>query len=100
MFGDVGHGLLLFTLGIWLMFSHDPLKHSQDVLYKCRYIFSLMGFFATFCGLIYGDFVSLPVWFFGSCYDKKVEKHLERADPDCVVVFGLDPVWLDSPNNL
>ena len=35
-----------------------------------RYLVLLMGFFATFCGIMYNDFASLPIEVFGgTCYD-------------------------------
>lgn len=33
-----------------------------------RYILFLMGFFATYCGIIYNDFLAIPLWLFESCY--------------------------------
>lgn len=55
-----------------------------------------MGFFATFCGLIYNDFMSVPLELFGSCYNEKTKK----LDKDCVVPFGIDPAWMVSTNSL
>lgn len=68
------------------------------MLSKCRYLIAMMGFFATFSGLIYGDFLSIPTWFFGSCYDdSKLHKRLSST---CTPVFGLDPSWMLANNSL
>ncbi len=58
-------------------------------LLKARYLFLLMGFFATYCGFIYNDYTSLSINLFGSCYDNQ-RKNLTK---DCVYPFGVDPVW-------
>ena len=52
-----------------------------------------MGFFATFCGLMYNDMMSIPLEIFGtSCYpDNDV-----RPLPGCVHSFGVDPRWYRS----
>ncbi len=47
-----------------------------------------MGFFALYCGVIYNDFLSLPLNLFGSCYDEK-----SKLIKNCVYPFGLDPEW-------
>lgn len=76
-----------------------------------RYLFTLMGFFALYCGVLYNDFASIRLNLFGSCYD------LDQMDPhkfnvkktnDCVYAFGnfyqshliqgIDPVWERSEN--
>lgn len=71
MFGDIGHGFVLFLVGSTLCLASDKLKHipSMEAILSIRYILLLMGFFATFCGLIYNDFMAIPLWLFGSCYD-------------------------------
>ena len=59
-----------------------------------------MGFFAFFCGLLYNDFLSVPLYF-TSCYPKsgKAGDELIKED-DCKYKFGLDPVWMNSSNEL
>lgn len=54
----------------------------------------MMGFFAVFCGLIYNDFLSMPLNFFGSCFD------FESGDKECTYIFGVDPYWGLSRNKL
>jgi V-type H+-transporting ATPase subunit a len=69
MFGDIGHGLVLLLFGLFLIKNSDTLgKGSLKVIFKLRFLFTLMGFFAFFCGLIYNDFLSIPWNLFGSCY--------------------------------
>jgi V-type H+-transporting ATPase subunit a len=71
MFGDIGHGTLLFTFALYLTLRKDYiLKHypSLFILVKVRYLLLLMGFFATYCGFIYNDLMSLPLDLFGSCF--------------------------------
>jgi V-type H+-transporting ATPase subunit a len=59
-----------------------------------------MGFFATFCGFMYNDFASIPLFFRSSCYDIKYDEEGYLISPQnpaqldgCVHTFGLDPVW-------
>ena len=56
-------------------------------------MFVMMGFFATYCGFIYNDFISFPLNLFGSCYNTTTG---QRLSPDCVYPFGIDPVWYIS----
>lgn len=65
-----------------------------------------MGFFATYCGLIYSDFMSLPVNIFGTCYmnvfdatKNNLSKEVMLED-DCVYPLGVDPKWYSSKNEL
>ena len=71
MFGDIGHGLVLFSTGSFLCIFSSILKvkvPSMQALIGIRYLILLMGFFATFCGLIYNDFMSMPLFLGTSCY--------------------------------
>jgi len=60
-----------------------------------RYLLTLMGFFAIFCGFIYNDFVSLSLNLFGSCYSTDGVKAGQplKSISDCVYPIGLDPAW-------
>lgn len=71
MFGDVGHGGLLFFLGSFLCIFRNLIVSrypGAEVVMPYRYLLLLMGFFATYCGLIYNDFMSIPLELFDSCY--------------------------------
>jgi len=63
MFGDLGHGLLLFLFGGYLCMGPREIP-----LHRFRYMLLMMGFFAAYCGLIYNDMMSLPLDLFGTCY--------------------------------
>lgn len=92
MFGDIGHGLMLFVPSTILLLWGAKLSQSYPSLkpfYRARYLLALMGFFSTFCGLVYNDFFSVPLNLFGSCYDFTTA---ERT-PDCVYSCGVDPIW-------
>lgn len=74
MFGDIGHGALLFCFGMYLVLWKDSILGDRTgsllkSLIPARYLVALMGFFALYAGLIYNDFLSLNLNLFGSCYD-------------------------------
>ena len=104
MFGDIGHGFLLFLFAVYLCLKKDYLlKYYKDlfILLKIRYLLLLMGFFATYCGFIYNDMMALPLNLFGSCYENVggTSKDVILKD-DCIYPFGVDPKWYVSPNEL
>lgn len=69
MFGDVGHGFLLIVVGLIMCMMNDRLKNtSMEVVGQIRYMIVLMGFFATYNGLVYNEFFAIPMDLFGSCY--------------------------------
>jgi V-type H+-transporting ATPase subunit a len=69
MFGDIAHGLVLFTFGLILIFMTDKLKTSAfKMLVPLRYMVTMMGFFACYSGWIYNDFLGISFNLFGSCY--------------------------------
>ena len=69
MFGDIGHGFLLFLFGAFACLAAEKLRGGAlDTLVQARYLLLLMGFFATFNGICYNDFMSLPIET-GTCYE-------------------------------
>ena len=98
MFGDLGHGAILFFFGLYLIISDSKNrqeKNALSVLSPGRYLFTMMGFFAAFCGLIYNEIFAFSINFFGSCYGfaPNDDLNVERKYEDCTYPFGLDPAW-------
>jgi V-type H+-transporting ATPase subunit a len=92
MFGDIGHGGLLFIFGLYLLFFKDSIladkTSSLKAVVPARYLVTLMGFFALYAGLIYNDFLSLNLNLFGSCYVIVPNKINALRKNDCVYPFG------------
>ena len=96
MFGDIGHGAMLFGLGAFLINFYDVLKSkglSQLLTY--RYLLTMMGFFSFFCGLVYNDFLGIPLKLFRSCYSRKENKFVPEHE-GCTYTLGFDPVWYSA----
>jgi len=109
MFGDIGHGGLLFIVAGALVYFADKLRHIEELefLLSMRYLLLLMGFFATYMGLIYNDFMSIPLELFGpGCYsydkarDKNAYTKPDAKAQDCMYPFGFDPVWMNSESDI
>ena len=104
MFGDIGHGSVLLIFAIYLCFFKTSIVKSKSILTTLvphRYFLVLMGFFAVYCGLLYNDFLSIPVNF-NSCYDiNSLDKgNTTQKNESCNYKFGLDPVWYSTTNEL
>jgi len=79
-------------------------------------MFTLMGFFATYCGLIYNEFFSVPLPWPGSCWEivgegqNKQYQYVNmgtnaagKPSPrygTCVFPFGLDYAWGATSNDV
>lgn len=61
MFGDIGHGFLMFLFAYYLVRKEESLKLVKgggeiwDTIFGGRYIVLLMGMFSMYTGLIYND---------------------------------------------
>jgi V-type H+-transporting ATPase subunit a len=117
MYGDIGHGLFLFSCGLYLLWNekkHDNTKLGELIegLHMGRYMIAMMGFFAIYAGLIYNDCFSLGLNLFRSRYVFEgqdygsveegaiAEATGEYGSTESVYPFGLDPIWHVSTNEL
>ncbi len=77
MFGDMGHGTMLFCFAIYLFtLKPNPAKPKLlDDAFPFRFLFLFMGFFAIYCGMIYNDFLSLSLDLYGSCFIPEHDKY-------------------------
>jgi len=109
MFGDVGHGLALLFFAIYMCKSADKFdKGLLREVFAFRYMLVLMGFFATYCGLIYNDFISIKVLALSSCYHTDKLETINGASvydiyerkPDCTYQLGFDWIWGMAENEI
>jgi len=101
----MGHGLIWILFGSYLCIANNSLKKTalKDLL-AARYFFTMMGFFACYCGFMYNDFMSINLNFFGSCYtnvdkDENTYDNTNQTD-ECVYPFGIDPIWGLASNEI
>ncbi|OXB64091.1 hypothetical protein ASZ78_002021 [Callipepla squamata] len=125
MFGDFGHGLLMFIFALLTILyeNHPRLRRSQDeiikMLFEGRYVILLMSLFSIYTGLIYNDCFSKSLNIFGSGWNVSAmfEQNVWRLedlkshqvlilDPNVTGVyngaypFGIDPIWNLASNRL
>uniref|UniRef100_A0A6Q2XS04 V-type proton ATPase subunit a n=1 Tax=Esox lucius TaxID=8010 RepID=A0A6Q2XS04_ESOLU len=125
MFGDVGHGLLMFLAALWMVLEEkDPKLRNNDneiwrMMFGGRYLILLMGLFSIYTGAIYNECFSRGLspfssgWNVGSMFENgdwnpstlKANTFLS-LDPNVTGVFtgpypfGIDPIWGLSSNHL
>jgi len=109
MFGDMGHGSILFFFGLFLIIRYDSLKENKvwAAIGQLRYLFTLMGFMAFYAGSIYNEFFALGVNMWGSCYDMNNIKEtgtaglyrFDRREGSCTFPWGMDPGWSVADSN-
>ena len=103
MFGDIGHGTLLFLLSLYICIKKNEIYNSNSILkglLNFRYLLLIMGFFSIFCGLIYNDFMGIPLTIFNSCYQNDILTRKVIRKNQCVYPIGIDPKWYSSHNEL
>ena len=58
MFGDVGHGGIVLLIGLLMVLRPNMFPKSVN---KVKSLILLMGFFSTYCGIIYNEFFAVPI---------------------------------------
>ncbi|KAI9313389.1 V-type ATPase, V0 complex, 116kDa subunit family [Dichotomocladium elegans] len=108
MFGDIGHGFLMFLTALYLVLNEKKLANINDEIFSMffsgRYMVLMMGLFSIYTGAIYNDMFSLSLNLFKNGFDLP-EKYnstdtVEAIPNGHVYPFGLDPSWHGSDNFL
>ncbi|KAG7211783.1 hypothetical protein KM043_011017 [Ampulex compressa] len=119
MFGDSGHGLLMFLFGGWMVLKEKPLAAKKsdneiwNIFFGGRYIIFLMGLFSIYTGIIYNDVFSKSLNIFGSYWkisynESTVHTNKElQLNPSDITQYmqypypiGMDPVWQLAENKI
>mmetsp|Transcript_61585 Transcript_61585/g.84777 ORF Transcript_61585/g.84777 Transcript_61585/m.84777 type:complete len:237 (-) Transcript_61585:871-1581(-) len=101
MFGDIGHGAVLFLIGATLCLFEHKLRDREGIkeTLPFRYMLLMMGFFATYCGFMYNDFMSIPLTGH-TCYEYPANSKTPVRIPGCLHLIGVDPAWYLSVNEI
>ncbi|KAK2520449.1 V-type proton ATPase 116 kDa subunit a 3 [Columba livia] len=125
MFGDVGHGLLMFLFALWMvLYENSPsLRQATNEIWQTffegRYLILLMGAFSIYTGFIYNECFSKATVIFPSAWSvATMANHSSWSsdylathpsltlDPNVTGVFrgpypfGIDPIWSLATNHL
>ncbi|NWT05444.1 VPP3 ATPase, partial [Mionectes macconnelli] len=125
MFGDVGHGLLMFLFALWMVLYEDSPRLRQGTneiwltFFEGRYLILLMGAFSIYTGFIYNECFSKATVIFPSAWSvATMANHSSWSsaylathpsltlDPNVTGVFrgpypfGIDPIWSLAINHL
>lgn len=117
MFGDLGHGFIVFLISLYLIFNEkrfSAIRNKDEIFemaFNGRYIILLMGLFSVYTGLIYNDIFSKSMtlfnsgwkWEFPKNYDPSKDGRITLAatrKPGKTYIIGLDWAWHGAENGL
>ncbi|XP_052069690.1 V-type proton ATPase 116 kDa subunit a 1-like isoform X3 [Mytilus californianus] len=119
MFGDMGHGTIMFLFGLTLVLMEKKLISMKvkdeiaNTFINGRYIIMMMGAFSIYTGFIYNDIFSKSLNLFGSSwypYYKNTTFVVQKSfvlDPGTMYdtekgpyPLGLDPIWNAATNKI
>lgn len=116
MFGDVGHGALMFLFALYVVMNEKrmvrrKLDEFMQTCYDGRYMLLLMGMFSIFTGFIYNECFAVPLDLFGSRWKFTHESIMACGIDNCKDAaavkapihpypFGFDPIWKTSTTGL
>ncbi|XP_060117923.1 V-type proton ATPase 116 kDa subunit a 3 isoform X2 [Heteronotia binoei] len=125
MFGDVGHGLLMFLFALWMVLgeNHPGMKKVENEIWQMffegRYLILLMGAFSIYTGFIYNECFSKATTIFPSGWSVATMVNVSGWSSDYLAAnpvlplnpnitgvfkgpypFGIDPIWSLAINHL
>lgn len=116
MFGDLGHGLILFLFGVWMVSNEKKLGNKKsdneiwNIFFGGRYIIMLMGLFSMYTGFIYNDVFSKSMNIFGSKWENMYNQSTVQSNDNLQMdpktdtfgayPMGLDPIWQLGTNKI
>lgn len=99
MFGDIGHGTMMFIIGLILVLNRKNLsKNGFHAISVASFMVLLMGFFAMFCGYMYNDFMGISIEFTDTCFKQEGSEWIKKEN--CFNFFGIDAIWGRSHNDI
>eukprot|EP00127_Corallochytrium_limacisporum_P003746 Clim_evm78s152 gene=Clim_evmTU78s152 len=117
MFGDMGHGFLMFLAAATVIVKEKELAGYNggeiwDTMYQGRYIIAMMGLFSMYTGFVYNDIFSKSLNIFGSSWNLETALAATpeasasiQFDPDrdfsgTPYLIGVDPYWQLAQNKI
>ena len=106
MFGDIGHGIIVFLFAMYLIYYNNIINSKSGesifkLLTKFRYFLLLLSICSIYCGFLYNEFMSVPLSMHDSCYEEDPNNsRLAIKKNGCNYPFGMDPKWFVADNEL
>ncbi|BFZ17701.1 hypothetical protein BsWGS_20740 [Bradybaena similaris] len=118
MFGDAGHGLIMFLFGLFMVLKENSLGSKKitneiaNTFFGGRYIIMMMGLFSIYTGLVYNDVFAKSLNIFGSQWKPVTSDTDMRENEDIQLdpvydytngtayFFGIDPIWQAAKNKI
>lgn len=119
MFGDVGHGFGLMCFALFMIYkekewAHQKLNELIELPFAGRYVILLMSLFAIYCGLLYNEFLSVPMKILPTTWEGCSEggqcnlivwkpgegKPSQEGYPKRTYELGIDWMWKGAENEL
>jgi V-type H+-transporting ATPase subunit a len=107
MYGDIGHGTLLFLAGLYLVMKAEDFRFTVPALFQARYMVLSLGIFAVYAGFMYNDLFSVGLQLFPSGFadvngDGKWQPTYDvtNSGGPGPYPFGLDWAWENANNEL